>query len=628
VIRALKAVLVLLTAITLLLPSLPLSFSTARAQQPPEALSPIACPKVGGTLVIIHWGDPKSFNPDSQVDDALHIVAMQLFNKLVALDVNYNVIPDLAESWTVYPNASLFVFKLRRGVKWHDGTPFTCKDVKYTFEAIKKYKGIAYGMLKMDKLVSVECWDSYTVAFRYSEPFAPFLGFLAWYGTYVLPEHIYNKTEYKDWMDPAIPALTKPVGTGASKFVEYVKGSHIILEANKDYFKGAPCIDRLVFKIIADPTAALQAFLAGEGDVLNVRPPLSEIPRINATPGVVALMRPVPSRWYIGFNLLNPLLADKRFRLAISHAIDRKEIVEKAMAGFGFPAEGAYTPVISWAYNPYARMPDYNLTKANALLDELGFTSRDPEGYRAFPNGTRLKLRFTVFSAAETEDIARVVKEQLRRVGIEVIIEVYEIATWETKVVKSRDFDLALCDGFQGPDPDNMRIRFAPGAYINFANYSNTEFLRVLEEASREANIERRRYLYWRAQEIFAEDLPYLILADLVIFYIYRTEWHGLPWHLPGVACIGCYERAWWEKGSIVTPTPPPSPTPTPTPTPTPPTPTPVPATPAPTTIVITQTIPVTERVVDWGTTAAVATVTLLAGVGLAYGLLRVRKPK
>ncbi|MCC6047882.1 MAG: ABC transporter substrate-binding protein, partial [Desulfurococcaceae archaeon] len=239
--RTLKIVITSLVTVVLLFSVLPQFISTTWAQQYPGALPPITCPRVGGTLVIIHWGDPKSFNPDSQVDDALHIVAMQLFNKLVALDRDYNVIPDLAESWTIHPNASLFVFKLRKGVKWHDGTPFSCKDVKYTFEAIKKYKGIAYGMLKMDKLVSVECWDAYTVAFRYSEPFAPFLGFLAWYGTYILPEHIYNKTEYKDWMDPAIPALTKPVGTGAFKFVEYVKGSHIILEANKEYFKGSPC---------------------------------------------------------------------------------------------------------------------------------------------------------------------------------------------------------------------------------------------------------------------------------------------------------------------------------------------------------------------------------------------------
>jgi peptide/nickel transport system substrate-binding protein len=105
-------------------------------------------------------------------------------------------------------------------------------------------------------------------------------------------------------MDPSIPALTKPIGTGPFKFVEYVKGSHVVLEANNDYFKGKPCINRVTFQIIPDPTAALQAFLAGQGDVLNNRPPTTEIPKINSTPGVIVQMRPVPSRWYIAYNLI------------------------------------------------------------------------------------------------------------------------------------------------------------------------------------------------------------------------------------------------------------------------------------------------------------------------------------
>ncbi|MEM3993743.1 MAG: ABC transporter substrate-binding protein, partial [Desulfurococcaceae archaeon] len=101
------------------------------------------CPVRGGTLVIIYWGEPKSWNPDSQVDDALNGINPSIFNRLVALDYAYNVIPDLAESWSMDPNATEFVFHLRRNVTWHDGTPFTCRDVKWTFEAIRKFKGIA-----------------------------------------------------------------------------------------------------------------------------------------------------------------------------------------------------------------------------------------------------------------------------------------------------------------------------------------------------------------------------------------------------------------------------------------------------------------------------------------------------
>jgi peptide/nickel transport system substrate-binding protein len=128
--------------------------------QSQEAISAISCPYRGGSLVIIHWGDPKSFNPDSQVDDALFIIASQIFNKLINLDVNYKIIPELASSWEVSANASIFTFHLAHNVTWHDGYPFTSKDVKYTLEAIKKYKGVMYGFLKMANLVSVKTPDN------------------------------------------------------------------------------------------------------------------------------------------------------------------------------------------------------------------------------------------------------------------------------------------------------------------------------------------------------------------------------------------------------------------------------------------------------------------------------------
>jgi len=518
-----------------------------------SALQPISCPFTGGTLIVIHWGDPKSFNPDSQVDDALYAIASNLFNKLVTLDVNYNVIPDLAERWEISPDGKVFKFYLVKGVKWHDGVPFTARDVKYTFEAIKRYNGIAYGLLRMDKLESIEVIDDYTVVFKYSEPFPAFLGFLAWYGTFILPEHIYNKSEYKDWMDPNIPALTSPIGTGPFKFKEYVKGSHIILEANENYFKGRPCLDRVVYRIITDPVAATQAFLAGEGDVLGVRPPTTEIPKLNATPGVKVETRPLPSRWYIAFNLLDPLLADLRLRLAIAHAINRAELVEKAESGYAYEAKGTYPPAIAWAHNPNVKLPEYNPAKAEAILDELGYR-KGPDGYRYLPDGRRLSFRFTVFTGAETEAIASIIKEQLRAIGIEIKVEVLEIAAWEDKVVKRRDFDIAMLDGFQGPDPDNMRIRFAPGAYINMANYSNMEFKEILERAASEPDMEKRRELYWKAQEILARDLPYLPLVDLMAFFIYKTDYTGFYWQLPGVVGINSLERVYWLKGKPATP--------------------------------------------------------------------------
>lgn len=567
--------------------------------------------RVGGTLVVIHWGDPKSFNPDAQVDDAGHAIFQQIFNKLVTLDINYNVIPDLAYKWEVSEDGLTYTFYLYPNATWHDGEPVTAYDVKWTFETINKSKGIAFGLIKASNIKSIEVVDDHTVRFHLKEPFAPFIQFLAWYGTYVMPAHIYEK--YEDWMDPSNPYLNKPVGSGPFKFVEWVKGDHVTIEANENYFKGRPGLDKIVYKIVPDPTAALQAFLAGEGDVLNQRPPLTEIPKINATEGVIVRMRPVPSRWYIGFNLANPILSDLNVRLAIAHAIDREEIVEKALGGYGYPAEGTYVPAIAWAYNPNAKLPPFNPDKAREILDNAGYVDRNGDGIREAPDGTKLSFRLLYFTGAEEEAICTIIKERLKDVGIEVKLESLEIAAWEEKVVKKRDYELALCDGFQGPDPDNLRMRFGPGQYINFAGYNNTEFGRLLEEASKLTDMEKRKELYWKAQEIFAKDLPYLPLADLVAFYIWREGFHGFPWEpeAQGKVGYGVYAMVWSEKGEPVpTPTTPSPTTPTTTTPTTPTTPT---TSPAPGAVTVTQTVTSTETVTS--TTTIITTATIAGGV-------------
>jgi peptide/nickel transport system substrate-binding protein len=518
------------------------------------SLGSITCPARGGTLTVIYWGDIKSWNPDSQVDDALSGIAPNLFSRLVALDYNYNVIPDLAYNWTVNSNATEFTFYLRKNVTWHDGYPFTCRDVKWTFEAIKKYHGIAYSNLKMDNLVDVECLDNYTVRFVYNVSFPAFLGFVAWYGTWILPEHIFNNTQYKDWMDPSIPALQHPIGTGPFEFSQYVRGSYVVLTAYDNYFLGRPCIDKLVYQIIPDATSAEQTFLSGTGDILANTPSPSDIPQLNSTPGVIVKTMPTLSRYYIGFNMLEPIFQDRDFRLAIAMSINRTEINLKAYNGYAFPATTAWLQGMSFWWNPNATYPPYDPDKARQLLDQLGYKV-GPDGYRTFPNGTTINLRLVIFQGATSEGIATVLKDELSRVGLKVTIEEYEIATWETKVVKQRDFDIALCDGFHGPDPHNMYLRYSSYAYINFANYSDPEFDSLVAKAATVADPNVRRQLYFQAEEIFARDLVYIPLLDLPAFFIYRAGWHNMPWDLIGTAPIGYYAWAWYGTAPTTTTT-------------------------------------------------------------------------
>ncbi len=503
-------------------------------------------PRLGGTLVVALSGDPKSFNPDAQVDDMGYPIFSLIFNKLVTLDVNYSVIPDLAYKWEVSPDGKVYTFYLYKNVTWHDGTPFTAEDVKWTLEAIKKYKGIAYGLIKAANIEKIECPDPYTVKIYLKEPFAAFLQFLAWYGTFIMPKHIYEK--YEDWMDPSNPYLNKPIGTGPFKFVEWVKGDHVTLVANENYFKGRPYLDKIVFRIIPDPTIALQALLKGEVDILYMRPPLAEVPKLQKTPGVRVVIRPIPSRYYIGFNLRKPLFQDIRVRRAIAMAINRTEIVEKAYQGYAFVAKGFYVPAISWVFNPNVDVPPYDPEAAEKLLDEAG--------YKRGPDGIRFKIKITYFTIYPCEQVCVVIRENLKKIGIDVELEGLEIAAWEEKVVKRKEFDIALCDGFHGPDPDNIRIRYGPGAYINFAGWNNSEAKTLLEEASKIVDPEKRREMYWKVQELMAEDLPYVPLVDLVWIHVYRSEFHGFPWEPEARGKVGYYDLrlVWWEKGKLIAP--------------------------------------------------------------------------
>jgi ABC-type dipeptide transport system, periplasmic component len=285
-------------------------------------------------------------------------------------------------------------------------------------------------------------------------------------------------------------------------------------------------------------------------------PPISDIPMLNQTPGIIVKTLPTLSRYYIGFNMLNPLFQDYNFRLAIAMSIDRNELNQKAYNGYAFPATTAWLPGMATWWNPNATLPPYDPEKAKQILDQLGFKV-GPDGFRTLPNGTSLELRLLVFQGSTSEAIGQVLKEQLRRVGLKVSLEVYEIATWETKVVKNRDFDIALCNGFHGPDPHNMYMRYAGFAYINFANYSNPEFDNLVIEGSRVADLDRRKEIYFKAQEIFAKDLVYVPLLDLPAFFIYREGWNNMPWDLIGVEPINSWVRAWFGKApeTITAPT-------------------------------------------------------------------------
>jgi len=480
------------------------------------------------TLVVAFMGDPIWFNPCAKTDDYGASVNRNIFDQLVAQDVNYNLVPQLATSWEVSEDGKEYTFHLRKGVKWHDGEAFTSRDVKYTLESIVNNKGAAYNNVAM--ITEVVCPDDYTAVVKLQDPYAPFIPFLAWYGTQMMPAHLYEGT---DWNDN--PANQRPVGTGPFKFVEWIKGDHVTLTKNEEYWGEGPYVDRLVFKIIPDPNTALQAFLNGEADIDVNRPGFNTLSILKMNPEVNVVINPSPSRYYLGFNITDPARpsANLKVREAISCAINKQAIVDKVLGGFGGIGEYFYTPAIPWAIDTNVKAAIYDPARADKLLDEAGYARGN--------DGWRFALDLLYFQGADWTDMAAVIKENLEKVGIKVNLGEYEIATWIEKVLNAHNYDIALLNGFQGPDPANLTMRVATGGSLNIMGYSSEVVDWNLKEAAKISDIELRKPYYYAAQAQLAADVPFVPLAEVSYIYIFKTYVEGMDIENPGKIGTGSY---------------------------------------------------------------------------------------
>ncbi|MBI4873345.1 MAG: hypothetical protein HY822_01790 [Acidobacteria bacterium] len=491
-------------------------------------------PASGGEFRVLLAAEPRTLNPLQVQDDSNMVIGQNLFNKLVALDADYRVIKDLAESWEVGDRGATYTFHLAHGVRWHDGTRFTSADVKWTFEALMRRSGVSTGF--MSRIASVATPDDATVIVRLKEPWAPFLPYLAWAHTFILPAHRFAGT------GAASPAgEEKPAGTGPFRFVAWEAGNRIVLERNPDYFRFRPPLDRLVFRFV--PNASEEAgrlFAGGQIDFMIARPRTSEMRKLSQQPGLIVRTRPHPARYYLAFNLRRWPWSDLRARRAVARAVERNRLVETSLLGYGSPAIGFYTPAISWAYNAGAQAPAYDAKAAARLW-------RQVRGRR--PERSHSRFRLLVSINAPYREIAEELAAQLKPAGVAVEVVPLAPAAWHERVVVKRDFDLAVANGTWGPDPDILDFRFGSRGAYQFMGYSNSKFDAPIAEGARGETLRARAQAYARAQEILARDLPIVPLLEHVQFYTYRAGIEGLPQlEALGLVGTGDYSLVRWTK--------------------------------------------------------------------------------
>ncbi|MFZ4531607.1 MAG: ABC transporter substrate-binding protein, partial [Alsobacter sp.] len=378
---------------------------TAAAQQP-------------ATLVVPQLGEPKTLSPNFASDSLGFAPTSNVYSHLVAIDWGVNkgtgAYGDLAESWTTTEDGKTVTFKLVKSAKWHDGKPVTAHDVKFTFDTIIRKKYPAYVVLKNIKDITVT--DDHTVVLNLIDPeigFVPMLAQVSTWTAKIYPKHLW---EGQDGFDTG-PLVNAPVGSGPFKFSRWEKGGLVELDANKDYFRGAPKVDRLVFRQMTDVNVARAEFDSGRLQFLNYEyaPPLAEIPALQRDPKVKVVFTPSHFSRDIQINLKKAPLDNVKVRQAIAHAIDRDAMNKLAFNGLWKPAINASVESQGDLINRDARFPAFDKARAEKLLDEAGL----PRG----PGGWRFDVSVTNPNFPDCKAMMEVLVQQLRQVGINAKLE-------------------------------------------------------------------------------------------------------------------------------------------------------------------------------------------------------------
>jgi len=533
-----------LVVLTLFLLSIALAGCGGGAKPQSEGKPAEDKPVTGGTYVRTTIGDAVTLNPILTTDTASSDVTSLVHSALIKFDDKLNVLPDLATKWTVSPDGKVWTFELRKDVKWHDGKPFTAKDVKFTFESILHpgYTGVrasnyqkllgaeeyqkALAALQKDKkdgkikedeynkksLELFEQWkakgaikiiDDYKIEFTLAAPYAPFL--TQSLGMGIIPEHLLKDVQGAAMKDA--PYNRAPIGTGPYKFKEWKKGELIVLEANPDYYGGRPYIDQVVFKVIPDQNTAMVALETGEVDMAGITPEMFDHFKKDVK-NVNLYEYGTFSYTYMGYNLKNPLFQDKKVRQAFAYAVPRQEIVDKILLGHGQIANSHGTPY-RWDYNPNVKNYKYDKELAKKMLDEAGWKV-GPDGIRV-KDGKKFSFTLSFNQGNKTREQAAVIIQQaLKEVGIEVKTESVEWNTYLQRLDEGK-LEAYILGWSLGFDPDSWVIWHTNGSF-NDIGYSNPEVDKLLDEGRVTMDQNKRAEIYKKVQEILAEDQPYMFL--------------------------------------------------------------------------------------------------------------------
>jgi peptide/nickel transport system substrate-binding protein len=461
------------------------------------------------TLVYGRGGDSTSLDPITTTEGETFKVTENIFETLLQYgDQDTTINPGLAEEWEASPDGLTYTFKLRKGVKFHDGTDFNAEAVVFNFErwmngnADKFPYYTMFGGYKGEEghvIKEVKAIDENTVQFVLTRPQAPFLKNIA-----MSPFGIASPAAIEKWGDDF---RSNPVGTGPFKFVEWKQNDTITLEKNTDYWeKGFPKLNKVIFRVIPENTARLNALAIGEIDVMDGLNNSDEA-TVKADDKLQVIERPSMNVGYIGLTTTRKPFDNKLVRQAINYAIDKKAIIDAFYGGKALAAVNPMPPSIE-GYNDAIEPYPYDLEKAKALLKEAGMEKGFEMDLWAMPVARPYM--------PEAQKVAEVIQDSLSKIGVKANIQSVDWATYLDKAAKG-EFD-AFMLGWTGDngDPDNFLYTLLDKDSIgsnNYSQYSSDPLHEVLINAQTETDQAKRNELYKEAQKIIHEDAPWVPLV-------------------------------------------------------------------------------------------------------------------
>ena len=469
-------------------------------------------PVDGGTAVISTVSDFDAFNELVSTDyDTNQTMSYILYMNLIQLDEDMNYVPYLADSFWMPEDGLSLSFRIREGVTWHDGTPVTADDVIWTYE-MSVNPDIAYANSAYFQYVTraVKA-DDRTVRFDFSAAHsdAP-MDFTEWS---IMPKHLLEGIPAAEMRNA--PYNRNPVGNGPFRFVSWQSNQQVVFEANPDFVFGRPHLDRIVVRIIPEQTTELTELLTGGVDFMRAVPP-AEMHRVEESDDHYAITYPARSYTFLVWNTRNPLFESATVRRALTMAINRQEIVEALLYGYGTVAVSDAMP-FQWEFNEELEPWPYDVEQARRLLAEEGWTDHDGDG---IIDKDGRPFRFTLRTNQGNdlrEDIVVIVQNALQQVGIDAQPQMVEWNTFITDL-KDKKFEAAVSGwsvDFKFNPTDTFSTEAIEAGQYNYPSYSNPTADSLMDLALSTLDREAAKPLWNQYSEIIHQDQPYTFLYYL-----------------------------------------------------------------------------------------------------------------